>query len=87
MVDTADSKSADRKVMPVRVRPPLPERNKRVCSLFCKTLFSFQRGHPGGNSRRCGTNALFKQYGEHLNAKHADALLPAVQERNAEYGL
>lgn len=24
MVDTADSKSADRKVMPVRVRPPLP---------------------------------------------------------------
>ena len=25
MVDTADSKSADRKVMPVRVRPPLPD--------------------------------------------------------------
>lgn len=31
MVDTADSKSADRKVMPVRVRPPLPELFERVC--------------------------------------------------------
>ena len=31
MVDTADSKSAEGNLMPVRVRPPLPEDVERVC--------------------------------------------------------
>jgi hypothetical protein len=40
MVDTADSKSAEGNLMPVRVRPPLPGLFEKGLQIILQTLFS-----------------------------------------------